>query len=88
MGPDTVTVDLNGTPTDFLDWAERYVNQLDPLHPEPRDPDFAHERDIYYRAEEKRFTEELQRLLGHQWEATGKLSEDESIDSIIDDTDP
>ena len=26
-------VDLQGTPVDFLAWAEHYVNQLDPLHP-------------------------------------------------------
>jgi len=88
LGDQSLTVDLQGQPTDFIRWAEHYVNQLDPLHPEPRDPDLAHERDIYYRAKENRFTEELQRLLGHQWEATGKRSEDESIDSIIDDTDP
>ncbi len=49
------------------------MNQLDPLHPAPRDPDFAYERDIYYRAEEKRSTEEVQRLRGHRWESIEKL---------------
>jgi len=124
LGDDSLTVDMQGQPTDFIRWAEHYVNQLDPLHPRdaaqscsvaaqpehpcpgvrtaqrdiqsrceeplcsPPCPDLAHERDIYYRAKENRFTEELQRLLGHQWEATGKRSEDESINSIIDDTDP
>jgi hypothetical protein len=66
-------VTLNGTPTDFLAWAERYVNQLDPLHPEPRDADFAHEPSWQYGADDKRFTEALQRLLGHQWERATKL---------------
>ena len=74
LGPDTVTVDLNGTPTDLLDWAERYVNQLDPLHPAERDPDFAHEHSWQYGSEEKRFPKELQRLLGHTWEHAAKLS--------------
>lgn len=73
LGDQSLTVDLQGQSIDFLAWAEHYVDQLDPLHPEPRDPDFVHERDIYHRAEEKRFTEELQRLLGHAWEHSTKL---------------
>jgi hypothetical protein len=62
------TVDLQGQPTDFIRWAEHYVNQLDPLHPEPRNPEFAHERSWQYGSEEKRVTDELQRLFGHTWE--------------------
>ena len=31
LGDRPHTVDLDGTPTDFLSWAEHYVNQLDPL---------------------------------------------------------
>jgi hypothetical protein len=72
----TLTADLQGQPIDFLAWAEHYVNQLDPLHPERRDPDFAHERDSYYGAEEKRSQESLQRLIGFSWESTAKLRED------------
>jgi hypothetical protein len=40
LGSRTLTVDLQGTPTDFLNWADHYVNQLDPLHPDARNPDF------------------------------------------------
>ena len=69
----TLTVDLLGTPTDFLSWAERYVNQLDPLQPEARDPVFAHERSFQYGADDKRMQDELQRLLGHTWEHASKL---------------
>jgi hypothetical protein len=65
--------DSNGTPTDFLAWADRSVNQVDPLHPEPRDTDFAHERSWQYGADDNRFPEELQRLLGHTWEHAAKL---------------
>jgi hypothetical protein len=74
LGDDSFTVDLQGQSIDFLAWAEHYVDQLDPLHPEPRDPDLAHQRDSYYRAEEKRFTDELQRLFGHTWEHAAKLN--------------
>lgn len=62
------------TPPSFLDWAEHYIDQLDPLHPTPRDPDCARPRDIYYRSEEKLFAEELNRLLGRDWERTEKTS--------------
>jgi hypothetical protein len=69
------TVDLQGQPTDFIRWAEHYVNQLDPLHPEPRGPDFAHERTFQVGADEKRAQEELQRLLGHTCEHGLKLAD-------------
>ena len=69
----TFNVDLQGKPTDFLAWAEHYVNQLDPLYAEPRDPDFAHERTFQVGADEKRLQEELQRLSGHTWERASKL---------------
>ena len=72
LGARTLTVDLQGQTIDFLAWAERYVNQLDPLHPDPRDPVFARERSFQYNEDEKRFTEELQRLLGHTWEHAAK----------------
>ena len=77
VGPQRVaryTVDVQGEKTDYLAWAEHYVNQLDPLHPEQRNPDFAHERSFQYNEDEKRFAEELQRLLGHTWEHAAKLS--------------
>lgn len=64
--------DVSPTSIDFLAWAEQYVNQLDPLHPEHRDPDFGYARDFHYGADEKRFSEELQRLLGHSWESASK----------------
>jgi hypothetical protein len=73
LGDRLFTVELQGQPTDFIRWAEHYINQLDPLHPQPRDPDFAHERSWQYGSEEKRVTEELQRLFGHTCEEATKL---------------
>jgi len=66
-------VDLLGSPTDFLAWAEHYVNQLGPLHPEPRDPDSQHARCFQYGADARRLQAELQRLSGHTWEHASKL---------------
>ena len=73
LGDDTFNVDLQGERIDFLTWAEHYVNQLDPLHPEARDPDFAHERTFQYGADEKHLQEELHRLSGHAWDSSLKL---------------
>jgi hypothetical protein len=73
LGDRSFTVDLQGQPIDVIRWAEHYVHQLDPLHPEPRDPELAHERSWQYSSEEKRVTEELQRLFGHTWEDATKL---------------
>jgi len=61
-------------PIDFLAWAEHYVNQLDPLHPEPHDPDLKYDRTAYsYGEDEKRPMQELRRLMGHSWESALKL---------------
>jgi len=46
---------------------------MDPLYPEPRDPDFAHERSSYFGADDKCFAEDQQRLSGHNWENALKL---------------
>ncbi len=73
VGSRAITVTLNDQPTDFLSWAEHYVNQLDPLHREPRDLDLQRERSSYYGSDEKFVEEELQRPSGHAWERSSKL---------------
>ena len=73
LGTDAYLVKVDDREVDFLAWAEHYVNQLDPLHPEARDPDFAHERTFQYGADDKRLQEELQRLSGHAWERAQKM---------------
>ena len=78
LGDRPHTVDLHGTPTDFLSWAEHYVNQLVPLHIEPRDPDLMHETphpDYHGNTKDRdRFEKELVRLSGHTWERASKLA--------------
>jgi hypothetical protein len=74
VGSDGYWVKTNDREVEFLSWAEHYLNQLDPLHAEARDPDLQHERSPYsYSSDEKRPQLELQRLIGHHWESTLKL---------------
>jgi len=63
-------------PVDFIRWANQYVNQLDPLHPEPRHADMVPEENPYYRADEDELRESLARLTGHRWYRTAKLIAD------------
>jgi hypothetical protein len=57
----------------FLRWAERYVNQLDPLHPEPRESGMSPEPNPYYRADEEALRESLARITGLQWHRVPKI---------------
>jgi len=66
-------VKVDGRKADFLAIAEHYVNQLDPLHPEPRDPDLQHERSFHVGTEDTYRDNERQRLSGHTWERASKL---------------
>jgi hypothetical protein len=62
-----------GEPLNFLDWAERYVNAMDPLHEAPRIEEFKRE-DYNWRATEEAKAE-LSRLSGHEWTSSWKVSE-------------
>lgn len=61
--------------------AEHYLNQLDPLHPETRDPDFIHERAFEFGADDRRWHEERQRLSGHVRERASKLISTQTLAS-------
>lgn len=96
-GDVTFTAELQGKPTDFLAWAEHYVNQLDPLHIEQHDPNLMHEtpHPSYYGnpKDRDRFEKELVRLAGHTWERASKLatsptaSDDDPEATLDDDSD-
>jgi hypothetical protein len=36
LASNSLVTKLLGEPIDFFDWAEGYINQLDPLHESPR----------------------------------------------------
>jgi len=68
---------LLGEKVDFLDWAEKYVNQLDPLHPTARNRDLE-KRHSYYTPLDEKMEAALIRLIGEEWEVTSKLAQDPS----------
>ena len=73
LGADTITLDLHGQPTDFLAWAEHYIDQLDPLSAADHDSDLTPERSYYSDSDRDRLQGELRRLSGHTWERASKL---------------
>ena len=57
----------------FLARAERYLQQLDPLSPTPREPDQEAERSHLHSVDEKKLFATVTRLLGNDWERAAKL---------------
>jgi hypothetical protein len=66
-------VKAGGEPIDFLAWAERYVDAMDPLRSAPRAPELMPE-EYNWRASEHA-KEELSRLSGHDWAKSWKVAE-------------
>lgn len=62
-----------GEPIDFLAWAERYVNAMDPLQKTPRTAELLPEEHSWRASEHAK--EELSRLSGHNWSRSWKLEE-------------
>ena len=62
----------DGEPLDFLEWAERYINAMDPLHEAPRIEEFEREDYSWRAAEEAKA--EFSRLSGHDWAESWKVS--------------
>jgi len=73
LGADSITLELHGQPTDFLAWAEQYIDQLDPLSAADHDSDLTPERSYYSDSDRDRLQGELRRLSGHTWERASKL---------------
>jgi hypothetical protein len=63
---------------DFLDWAEQYVNQLDPLHALARSDDFDKSSSYQYAADVDRLKNAFARLLGSDWPNAWKVGKDYS----------
>jgi hypothetical protein len=63
---------------DFLDWANEYVNQLDPLHALERSTDFQESGSYHYQTDIDRIKEGFARLLGGDWSHAWKLGKDYS----------
>ncbi len=64
-----------------MEWAQHYIDQLDPLCPTPHDPDMKADRPGYYSPPETKVSKLLGRLLGQSWEDAFKISKDESAET-------
>jgi hypothetical protein len=72
-GTKTITAKLREDTVDFLAWADSFVNQLDPLHTAPREPDMKPEPSYHYRSDEEELRESLSRLTGLTWHQSFKI---------------
>jgi hypothetical protein len=72
IGEEKLEARLLGARVDFVAWAERYVDQLDPLTKTPHDPDLEDD-DRSYRSVGDDVEEALSRLLGQKWQTTWKI---------------
>jgi hypothetical protein len=68
---------LNAT-LDYLAWAERYVDQLDPLSSKPRLEDFERPTNEYGSDDEK-WKKGVARLLGAPWKDAWKIGKDYAV---------
>jgi hypothetical protein len=73
LGAESITLDLDGKPIDFLAWAEHYIDQLDPLSATDHDSDLTPERSYHSDSDRDRLQGELRRLSGHTWDRALKL---------------
>ncbi len=62
----------------FLDWADGYVNQLDPLHPAERTGEFEESSSYHFQNDLDRMKKAFGRLLGGCWPGAWKVSQDYS----------
>jgi hypothetical protein len=60
----------------FLDWADEYVNQLDPLHEAERTGEFDESSTYHFQNDLDRLKKAFGRLLGGDWEDSWKVSQD------------
>jgi hypothetical protein len=74
----TVEASYLNTTLDYLDWAERYVNQLDPLSPALRLEDFERPTNEYGSDDEK-WKKGVARLLGVPWKDAWKIGKDYAV---------
>lgn len=83
-GNGTIEVSLQGRNIDFLAWADHYINQLDPLHAEPHDPNLIPDRPRY--GSQKELLEaELTRFSGHAWDSAWQLTAPPAAIEVPDD---
>jgi hypothetical protein len=61
---------------DYLDWAERYVNELDPLARASRSGEFEESSTYHFQNDLDRMKKSFGRILGADWDKAFKLGQD------------
>jgi hypothetical protein len=72
LGETKLQATRQGVAIDFLEWAQHYVDQLDPLSRRPHDTDMKEDRSSYGSGPEK-LQQTLARLLGRDWQEAWKM---------------
>jgi hypothetical protein len=67
-----------GETVDFLNWAEAYVNQLDPLQSVVRSGEFEKSTSYHFQNDFDRMKDAFGRLLGADWKQAWKVGRDYS----------
>ncbi|MGH8175258.1 MAG: hypothetical protein ACREV5_03225 [Steroidobacter sp.] len=72
LGETKLQATRQGVAIDFLEWAQHYVDQLDPLSHTPHDTEMKEDRSSYGYGPEK-VQQTLSRLLGRDWQEAWKM---------------
>jgi hypothetical protein len=75
LEPRTLQVRFRDQTVDFLAWAERYIDQIDPLQSARRTGEFE-KTDNYYHGDLDRMKKAFGRLLGSEWSSAWKRGKD------------
>jgi hypothetical protein len=73
LGAQSLAADFRGKTIDYLDWAERYVDHIDPLTAVLRTGEFEENPTYHFQSDVDRMKKSFARLLGADWSKAFKL---------------
>jgi hypothetical protein len=76
LGGQSLTAVFRTETVDFLNWAESYINQLDPLHAAERTEEFEKDSTGHFQSDLDRMRAAFGRLLGSDWTDAWKVGHD------------
>jgi hypothetical protein len=80
LGQHAIFASVDTERVNFFEWAQCYVDQLDPLHPCPRNDDLT--EPSRYCTDTGKFSEEMSRISGHDGQQSWKLHTLGATDSV------
>jgi hypothetical protein len=72
LGTKRLQAEFLKEPIDFIEWAEAYIQQLDPLTPSPHNSELTEGRSYYTPTDEK-LEAMMLRITGAEWRSASKL---------------